>query len=267
MCRTDTCIPLVQCLFDDVIIWNEFSATKHLYTMAGLQSSLADKFNEFWRDNAHKQLQSMYKDFQNIPGIPAREEVERVIRCSHCDWDPMKSHNWFDGQSNESYNEQFFATKVSKSTIDKYINPPSIDSSTITHTKGVIIHGGPGMGKTHLAKLAILYALSKGLKIISSSILGKCASFLGSTHLHSLFCWKPQKHKSAPFRTAVSALDRIQRKPLLHHILLALDFLFINEIGRLSNQQLAILDIMFCKHCNSPLPYGVFLILGSLDPH
>ncbi len=64
MHRTDTYIPLVQRLFDDVIIQNEFSATKYPYTMAGLQSSLTDKFNEFWRDNMHEQLQSMYKDFQ-----------------------------------------------------------------------------------------------------------------------------------------------------------------------------------------------------------
>ena len=56
-------------------------------------------------------------------------------------------------------------------------------------------------------------------------------------------------------------------KRLLHHIILALNALFIDKIGTLSNQHLAILDIMFCKHCNSPLPYGGVLILGSLDLH
>ncbi len=123
------------------------------------------------------------------------------------------------------------------------------------------------MGKIHIAKLAVLYALSKGLKIISSSILGVHASFFSGTHLNSILCWKPQKHKSMPFRSAFSALERIQRKPLLRHILLALDVLFIDDIGILSNQHLAILDIMYCKHCNSPLPYGGVLILGSLDLH
>jgi hypothetical protein len=53
----------------------------------------------------------------------------------------------------------------------------------------------------------------------------------------------------------------------LHCIPLALDVLLIDEIGTLSNQQLAILDIMFCKHCDSPLPFGGVLILGSLDLH
>jgi hypothetical protein len=67
----------------------------------------------------------------------------------------------------------------------------------MTHTKGVIIHGGPGTGKTQIVKLAIFCALLKVLKIISSSILGVHASSLGGTHLHSLFCWKPQRYKSA----------------------------------------------------------------------
>jgi hypothetical protein len=84
--------------------------------------------------------------------------------------------------------------------------------------------------------------------------------------LHSLFCWKPQKHELTPIRTAVSALDRVQRKPRLHHILLALDVLFIDEIGKRFYQQLAILDIMFCKHRDSSLPYSGVLILGSFDP-
>ncbi len=59
MRKTYMFIPLVQRLFDDIIMRNEFSATKHPHTMTGLQSSLTDKFNEFWRDNLRKQLQSI----------------------------------------------------------------------------------------------------------------------------------------------------------------------------------------------------------------
>jgi hypothetical protein len=159
MRKTDMFIPLVQRLFDDIIMRNEFSATKHPHTMTGLQSSLTDKFNEFWSVNLCKQLQSIYKDCQNISGIPLRGEVESVTRFSHCDWDPVESIAQNHGQSIESYHEQVFALRVFKSTIDKYINPPIIDSTSLTHTKGVIIHGGPGKGKTRVSKLAVLYAL------------------------------------------------------------------------------------------------------------
>jgi hypothetical protein len=137
----------------------------------------------------------------------------------------------------------------------------------MTHTKGVIIHGGPGMGKTHVVKLAVLYAICNGMKIISTSLLGIRASNLGDTHLHSLFCWTPQKHKSTPYTLALLAINRIMKKPLLPHINLALDALFIDKLRTLSNQQLAALDIMFQKYRNSPLPFGGLLILGSLDPH
>ncbi len=71
---------------------------------------------------------------------------------------------------------------------------------------------------------------------------------------------------STPFQTASSALLKIARKPISWHIILSLDALFIDEIGTLSNQRFGTLDIMFQKACNSPLPFGGLLILGSLDP-
>jgi hypothetical protein len=257
---------LVQKLLDDIIIRNEFSANEHPHMLAGLQSSLTHKFNELWKDNMRKQLQSMYKDVQNMQGIPPREEVERVTCYNHCDWNLTEIIPQYDQQSDESYQEQVFAIIVFKSTINKYINPPSIDATLMTHTKGVIIHGGPGMGKTYVSKLAVLYAICSGMKIISTSILGIRASDLGGTHLHSLFCWTPQKHESTPYKTALLALHRILRKPLQRHIILALNALLIDKIGTLSNKQLAVLDIMFQKCRNSPLPFGGLLILGSLDP-
>ena len=115
----------------------------------------------------------------------------------------------------------------------------------MTHTKGVIIYGGPGTGKTYVSKLAVLYTICNCMKIISTSILGIRASDLGGTHLLSLFCWTPLKHESTPYKTAQLSLQRILRKPLQRHIILTLDALFIDEVGTLSNKQLAVLDIMF----------------------
>ncbi len=100
----------------------------------------------------------------------------------------------------------------------------------------MIILGGPGTDKRHVSKLAVLYALCKGLKIISTSILGARASDLGGTHLHSLFCWTPQKHVSTPFRTASSALLKIARKPISWHIILSLDAPFIEDVDALKDE-------------------------------
>ena len=99
MRKTDMFIPLVQGLFDNIIMRNEFSATKHHLTVTGSQSSLTDKFNELWRNDMLKQLQSIYKDCQNICSIPLRGEVESVTPFSHCDWDPLESIAQHDGQN------------------------------------------------------------------------------------------------------------------------------------------------------------------------
>ena len=53
MRKTNIFIPLIQQLFDDIIIRNEFSANEHPHTMAGLQQSLTDEFCQFWIDNRH----------------------------------------------------------------------------------------------------------------------------------------------------------------------------------------------------------------------
>ena len=186
MRKTDIFITLVQPMFDDIIIRNEFSANEHPHTIPGLQLSLTDEFRQFWIDNRRKQLQSIFKDYHNLEGIPVREQVENVTRSGFINWDPTNIPQYAE-QSVEPFEEQVFALKVLKSTIDKYL-----DSTSMTYTKGVIVHGGPGTGKTHIAKLAVLHALSKGLNIISTSILSVRASYLGDTHLHSLFCWTPQ---------------------------------------------------------------------------
>ncbi len=97
--------------------------------------------------------------------------------------------------------------------------------------------------------------------------------FLVSMHpiLVALICtvYSAGHHRNTSWhrkKTALLALNRIMRKPLLHHIILALNALFIDKLWTLSNQQLAVLDIMFWKYCNSPLPFGGLLILESLDP-
>ena len=54
MRKTDIFITLVQQLFDDIVIRNEFSANEHPHTIAGLQLSLTDEFCQFWIDNRRK---------------------------------------------------------------------------------------------------------------------------------------------------------------------------------------------------------------------
>jgi len=49
------------------------------------------------------------------------------------------------------------------------------------------------------------------------------------------------------------------------HLLLTMDVLLIDEVGQLSSQQFALLDIILRHIRNSILPFGGVLIFGTFD--
>jgi hypothetical protein len=124
MRKTDMFITLVQKLLDDIIIRNEFSANEHPHTLAGLQSSLTHEFNQFWKDNMRKQLQSIYKDVQNMQGIPPREEVERELQVTI-------TVSGIRQKSFLSMTNRVMSPTRSRSLLSMFLNPLSISTSIL----------------------------------------------------------------------------------------------------------------------------------------
>ena len=135
----------------------------------------------------------------------------------------------------------------------------------MTHTKACIVHGAPGTGKTFVGKVSILLAVSRGLRIIPTSIVAHRAVAMGGIHLHRLLQWNKDNAGYSPYRIAVIAMRKLMRDPLLKQILLSLDALYVDEIGTLAAELLTVIEIMFRKGRNSRDPFGGLCILGSLD--
>ena len=99
-----------------------------------------------------------------------------------------------------------------------------------TFTKNVGLRGFPGSGKTWCSLYVSLYALSKGLLVMSVALLAKRGIQIGGTHWHKLYCIPTERHFSI-HRRAELALLHILRDEKKHQTLLTVDILICDEIG------------------------------------
>ncbi len=83
---------------------------------------------------------------------------------------PIEAYVQFEGQSDQSYMEQKLAVKIGICSIDKYLQ--QLGPRAATQTKNVLIHGIPGSGKSYMAQYLNLKAISKGLRLVPTLIMG-----------------------------------------------------------------------------------------------
>ena len=120
-----------------------------------------------------------------MENIPSEEKIKNINRENPLDQNPLTYFEQFENQSLDSFNEQNIALSLSLQVIDKYRATTGNDSKT--YTKNVIIYGAPGTGKSFIGQIMVLYCLTKGMNVMSTSLLGVRANALGGIHLHKLF--------------------------------------------------------------------------------
>ena len=169
-----------------------------------------------------------------------------------------------NGQSIQSYDEQNLAVGIGVRLIKKYSQ--QFGDATVTFTKGEIIHGVPGSGKSHVISYLSLVTLSMGLRLMTTALMGIRANAFGGIHFHRLLCLSTKTNTSA-HRLAELAVDKLHQKRNIQmlHILLTMDVLVIDECGMLSAEQLCVLDLVLRKLRDVTTPFGGVLILGTMD--
>ena len=202
------------------------------------------------------ELGSSYDDCN----IPPKEQIINASKAFPLHWNALESFRQSNVQSDSSFDEQKKAIEVSCSAIDKYIDM----NDQLTFTKNVGIRGFPGSGKTFCSLYIALYALSKGLFVLPTALLAKRAIQLGGIHYHKLFCIRPNKSVSI-HRQAELALIDIMKDAKKTHILTSLDVLICDEMGQLSSNFVAMLDIILRRLRDNNLYLGGVLVIGTLD--
>ncbi len=131
--------------------------------------------------------------------------------------------------------------------------------------KNVTITGGPGVGKTFLLCICILYFLSRGLGVALTANMSERALQLGGIHINKMFCI-PVCEGTTVSRIAEIAITNLARKPKRLGFLRQMDVLAIDELGQVSAETLAVMDIVLRRvRCTSQYMGGVF-VLSTMDP-
>ena len=124
-------------------------------------------------------------------------------------------------------------------TLHRYKN---IEDS-LTYVKNTVITGAPGSGKTYLTNIIALYAISLGFNVGITASMSQRAIQIGVLHIHKLF--GIPVNKKLPFHIlSETAICNLLRKPERLYILKVSNVLFMDEIGQVSSELLALLNMI-----------------------
>ena len=114
--------------------------------------------------------------------IPTKDELmdtstENPLKCND-----VRSFTIELEQSVYSYNEQKNSIMMNQKVIYSYLEISFNDGEIVVKCIGT--HGYPGSGKYSVEKYSSIYVISKGLRIISTSVVARRSLNLGDSHIH-----------------------------------------------------------------------------------
>ena len=186
-------IYIVRCkrLLDAVLLDNEIPITDMPPSI--LTELLNEKQKDLdaeWEDRTSQQLDVILASLPESLDIPTKVEIMAATKVSPVDWDPLEVITKSAQQSDLSFREQQACIALAMRAVQNY----SRQFDGLTKTKGVLTHGSPGSGKSFVLLAQGLYAMSKGLRVLSTALMAKRSIALGGGyHLHRLFALECKK--------------------------------------------------------------------------
>lgn len=190
--------------------------------------------------------------------LPLLKELLEATKSVPVLWDVISSNSCGPTQSLQSYNEQVELLKFGCKCLQLYLSPASM-----CH-KSIIICGGPGVGKTTVLQILVLYAATLGLNVNLSAVMSERSIELGGTHLSKMFCIPTVRNKN-PSIIAEKAMYKLLRQPKQFTLLQKLEVLAIDEFGQVSAELLSILDIILRTVRKNTSFMGGVLIIATMD--
>ena len=190
--------------------------------------------------------------------LPSLDELLQATKMVPFTWNIFSSMPCGATQSIESYTEQLDTIKYSCQKLKLFL------CATPLINKNIILCGGPGVGKTTLLQILIIYAASLGLNINLSSVMSERSCELGGLHLSKMFCI-PTIRNLNPSIIAEKAVCTLLRQPKQLTLLQKLEILAIDEFGQVSAELLSTLDIILRTIRKNSLFMGGVFIIATMD--
>jgi DNA replication protein DnaC len=244
----------------DVVIHNELpfrEMPSFLYTrLSQAIEETATKLSE----DTKKKITETVLDNLSKKGIHVNITVNELLRADIANPASTINYSMTQGgdQSEASFEEQSEIFELGKDRMLRYM------SAQTRTTKGLIINGGPGTGKTTLMEVLIVYALSLGLHVVLSAVMAERSTELGGTHLSQLMCIPVKKGIAYGRLAELSYVDLLKNQDRLS-LLRKLDVLFIDEFGFVSAELLSTMDMIMRRARNSSQFMGGVLIITTYD--
>ena len=239
-------------IINDEIVSSEFPAT--------LMSTLTDQMEKKISNFLDMQKRSLIEaiQLQKFANLPTTDALMAATIENSLAYPANLTRG--DSQSIESFQEQQTICESIKTVIMGFL---AIRENQIV--KHELIMGPPGTGKTFICSLCLSFALGAGLFCHVTSLAARRARQFGGIHIHRLFCLSINNELSVT-KVAEKALKKLHCHPERKALLLRLDVLMIEEIGLISAQHWAAMDLIMQSLKEVNVPFGGILVLATGDP-
>jgi hypothetical protein len=166
------------------VILNDSIPTKELppCILTELYASRKDLLEKEWTERRGFQVDAMLMNVNGVDGVPTKDLLMEATKSKTIKWDPLTVMKKSEHQSQLSFDEQQMTIRIGKRAIDSYC---SQRGGVIQ--RGVLIDGVPGAGKTFISQVLGLYAISQGLRVMTTALMHARSIALGGYNIHSLF--------------------------------------------------------------------------------
>ena len=227
---------------------------------SSIQAQTTEKCRQYANSNRLCLVDTLIAAMEGTCALPTRQQLMSATTANPQTWTPVFA---VSAQVNAaSVAEQQRAFHHACAAVDTHMR----GQANFVHFQAFL--GPPGVGKTFLTSASILYALSQGANVATTSLSSEQASRAGGIYVAHLF-HLPVTRNNVPIdvaRTVDSAMDRLECDVEKLWLLRSLHILGIEELGMLSAELFHVIDKLLQKVRRCSLPFGGILVIANGDP-